>query len=63
MKPEESGEGRVGEWVCEERNLYSDYQRLFGEPPPALSGVAVMTDTDRRIERPSPEFFWHWSMS
>lgn len=46
----ESGEERVGEWVCEEQNLYSDYQRLFGEEPPAISGVAVMTDTDNTGE-------------
>jgi len=42
----ESGEEKVGRWVCEERNLYDDYQRLFGEPPPNISGVAIMTDTD-----------------
>ncbi|MCG3117740.1 MAG: DUF3047 domain-containing protein [Candidatus Manganitrophus sp. SA1] len=46
----QSGEEKVGEWLCEERNLYSDYQRLFGEKPPAISGVAVMTDTDNTGE-------------
>lgn len=46
----ESGEEQVGEWVCEERNLYSDYQRLFGEEPPTISGVVVMTDTDNTGE-------------
>lgn len=42
----ESGGERAGEWVCERRDLYQDYLNLFKEPPPRLSGVAVMTDTD-----------------
>lgn len=42
----ESGEGQVGKWVYEERNYYRDYRRLFGEEPPRLGAVAVMTDTD-----------------
>ena len=42
----QSGEERVGEWVREERNIYQDYLALFGEEPPAVSGVAIMTDTD-----------------
>ncbi|MFY9269793.1 MAG: DUF3047 domain-containing protein [Candidatus Manganitrophaceae bacterium] len=46
----ESGDRRVGEWVCEERNLVSDYRRFFDEDPPPLSGVAVMTDTDNTGE-------------
>lgn len=46
----ESGEEKVGRWACEERNLYEDYKRLFGEAPPSLSGVAVMTDTDNTGE-------------
>lgn len=42
----ESGNEKEMQWVCEERNLYEDYKRLFGEEPPVFSGVAVMTDTD-----------------
>lgn len=42
----QSGEERVGEWVRETRNIYQDYLALFGEEPPAVSGVAIMTDTD-----------------
>ena len=42
----ESGEGNVGTWVAEERNLYEDYRRLFGEDPPEIGAVALMTDTD-----------------
>jgi len=49
----ESGEEKVGQWVCEERNIYEDYRSLFGEDPPRLSGVAVMTDTDNTGESAS----------
>ena len=30
----------------EERNVYDDYKRAFGEEPPIVNGVAIMTDTD-----------------
>lgn len=46
----ESGGDRVGQWICEERNLYDDYQKLFGDTPSAISGIAVMTDTDNTRE-------------
>ena len=42
----ESGEGAAGTWVSEERNVYEDYRRAFGEEPPRVGAVAVMTDTD-----------------
>jgi hypothetical protein len=42
----ESGDGKAGTWVTEERNLYEDYRRLFGEEPPEIGAVALMTDTD-----------------
>ena len=42
----ESGDGKAGNWVFEERNVYEDYKRIFGEEPPLLGGVAIMTDTD-----------------
>lgn len=42
----ESGDGKAGSWVTEERNIYEDYKQLFGEEPPKLGAVAVMTDTD-----------------
>ena len=46
MVPVESGGANVGTWRSERRNLYDDYRRAFGEEPPAISGIAVMTDTD-----------------
>ncbi|MCX5724274.1 MAG: DUF3047 domain-containing protein [Nitrospirae bacterium] len=47
----ESGPQKVGAWVDEERNLYEDYKAAFGEEPPMINGVAIMTDTDNTQER------------
>ena len=41
-----SGDDLAGQWVSEERNVYVDYVRTFGEPPSEVSGVGVMTDTE-----------------
>jgi hypothetical protein len=46
----ESGGEKLGQWVQEERNVYQDYKVAFGEEPPMISGVAVMTDTDNTGE-------------
>ncbi len=46
----ESGQAKVGQWVTESRNIYEDYKKAFGEDPPMISGVAVMTDTDNTGE-------------
>jgi len=46
----ESGATDVNRWVTEERNVYEDYKGAFGEEPPLISGVAVMTDTDNTGE-------------
>ena len=47
----ESGGAKVGEWVEESRNVYEDYKQAFGEDPPLINGVAIMTDTDNTKER------------
>ncbi len=46
----ESGGEKAGTWVSEERDVFEDYRQLFGEDPPAVGGVAVMTDTDNTGE-------------
>jgi hypothetical protein len=46
----ESGESKLNQWVTEERNLYEDYKKAFGQEPPMISGVAIMTDTDNTGE-------------
>lgn len=45
-----SGPAGVGTWVEEQRNVYEDYKKAFGEEPPLVSGVAIMTDTDNTGE-------------
>ena len=47
----ESGESKLNEWVTEERNVYKDYVKAFGEDPPNISGIAIMTDTDNTKEQ------------
>lgn len=41
-----SGSRHVGEWHTERRNVLQDYRDAFGEDPPPVNGVALMTDTD-----------------
>jgi hypothetical protein len=42
----QSGRGRIGTWIAEERNIYHDYISYFGEEPPEVAAIAIMTDTD-----------------
>lgn len=46
----QSGPSRLNSWVVEERNVGEDYRRIFGRAPPAISGVAIMTDSDNTGE-------------
>ncbi|MBX3325018.1 MAG: DUF3047 domain-containing protein [Nitrospira sp.] len=46
----ESGSAKLHTWMTEERNVYDDYKRAFGEEPPLISGIAIMTDTDNTGE-------------
>lgn len=36
----------VNEWITEERNVFRDYRKAFGEDPQNITAVAVMTNTD-----------------
>ncbi len=42
----ESGTVNLGRWLDYERDVRADYERAFGEPPGALRGIAIMTDSD-----------------
>lgn len=42
----ESGSGKAGTWVTEKRNIVEDYRKAFGEEPPSVGAIAIMTDTD-----------------
>jgi hypothetical protein len=47
----ESGPSNVGKWVLERRNLYEDYRSAFGDNPPPMKFIGIMTDTDDTGER------------
>jgi hypothetical protein len=42
----ESGPAHVRQWRRYERDVRADFERVFGEAPGALVGMAIMTDTD-----------------
>jgi hypothetical protein len=46
----ESGDTKVNQWICEERNILEDHKKAFRESPSMISGVAIMTDTDNTGE-------------
>ena len=46
----QGGSGKSRQWVTEERNVYEDYKKAFGEEPTMITGVAIMTDTDNTQE-------------
>ena len=41
-----SGSADLGRFVAERRNVYDDYVRAFGEPPPNPGAVAISIDTN-----------------
>jgi len=46
----ESGAAHLGEWRTVQRDLAADFRAAFGGEPPAISGVAVASDTDNTGE-------------
>ncbi|MGB3543217.1 DUF3047 domain-containing protein [Rubrivirga sp.] len=46
MIPVESGSANVGTWRNERRDVAADYRAVFGEEPPAIAGIAIMSDAD-----------------
>ncbi len=42
----ESGQENTGIWRVQTQNVYDDYISAFGEQPPRISGIAIMSDTD-----------------
>ena len=45
-----SGPDEAGTWVKVRRNIVEDYRRAFGEDPPEVGAIAIMTDTDNTGE-------------
>ena len=46
----ESGEGKVGQWVFEMRNLHKDFMQAFKTSPPGVIAIGIQTDTDQSNE-------------
>lgn len=42
----DSGDELAGRWTFHQRNIYEDYRLFFGEDPPKIGAIALMTDTD-----------------
>jgi hypothetical protein len=47
----ESGPARLNRWLAYERDVLADYRAAFGEEPPPISGIAIMTDADNTRTR------------
>jgi len=45
-----SGSKKTGRWVAHKRNIIEDYRRAFGREPPAIIGIAIMSDSDNTGE-------------
>ena len=52
----ESGDERLRQWRSYERNIVDDYRRAFGEDPPPISGIGIMTDSDNTRESASASY-------
>lgn len=52
----EGGRAGLGQWLDYERDVVADYRAAFGEDPPPISGVAIMTDADNTGDRASAWF-------
>lgn len=42
----ESGGKNLNQWLDYERDIRADFETAFGEPPGALLGIGIMTDSD-----------------
>ncbi len=42
----QSGNDNAGTWQIETRNILEDYRKAFGEEPPRITGISIMTDSD-----------------
>ncbi|SHH31647.1 Protein of unknown function [Desulfofustis glycolicus DSM 9705] len=50
MIPLQHGSENVGSWQEETVNVYEDYLKVFGEPPPPMASLAIMNDSDNTGE-------------
>lgn len=47
----QKGVSNVGKWQTHEANILKDYQRAFGNKPPAVASIAIMNDSDNTGEQ------------
>ena len=47
----ESGPAHLGQWRTYRRDIRQDFRKYFGEEPPRVGAIAIMTDTDNTGER------------
>jgi Protein of unknown function (DUF3047) len=47
----ESGPRHLNQWMDYERDVRADYEKVYGEAPGALVGIAIMTDSDNTRSR------------
>lgn len=47
----QEGINNVGKWIEEEVDIIKDYHEAFRKDPPAVAGVAIMSDSDNTGER------------
>jgi hypothetical protein len=47
----DSGPAQLGTWRDHTRDVRADFERAFGEPPGALLGIGLMTDSDNTASR------------
>ncbi|NVN92549.1 MAG: DUF3047 domain-containing protein [Desulfuromonadales bacterium] len=46
----DSGNEMAGKWIIHKRNFAEDYRNAFGEDPPKVGAIAIMTDSDNTHE-------------
>lgn len=47
----EKGNKNIGNWVVKKADILRDYKKAFGENPPEIAGIAVMSDADNTGEK------------
>jgi hypothetical protein len=52
----DSGSENLGSWQYYTRNLLDDYREIFGEEPPKIAAIAIMTDSDDTKESATSYF-------
>jgi len=52
----ESGPEKIGKWVCEKRNIYSDYKELFEKEPPKAKLISLYINSQHTKSRAESYF-------